>query len=122
VALSADGTTALVGAPGAASGKGAAYVFHVSGEGSWATSSTPTATLSNSGGASANQFGISVALSADGTTAASGAYGVSSSTGAAYVFHVLAQVLATPSTPSISNLPAGRHLRWWLHRVGEHHR
>ena len=88
VALSADGTTALLGAPGVSSLRGAAYVFHVPGEGSWATSSAPTATLTNSGGASTSRFGYSVALSADGATSLTGAYGVSSQRGAAYVFHV----------------------------------
>ena len=52
VAISADGTTAVIGAPGVNSSTGAAYVFHVSGDGSWVTSSTPTATLTNSAGAS----------------------------------------------------------------------
>ena len=51
---------------------GAAYVFHVSGEGSWATTSAPTATLTNSGGTSDYEFAWSVALSADGTTAVIG--------------------------------------------------
>src|ERR1035437_8613539 len=83
VALSADGTTAVIGAENVNSLKGAAYVFHVSGEGSWATSSAPTATLTNSGGGPADFFGYSVALSADGTTAVIGAYGVSSIAGAA---------------------------------------
>jgi hypothetical protein len=48
VALSADGTTALVGAYTANSNVGAADVFHVSGEASWATTATPTATLTDS--------------------------------------------------------------------------
>jgi virginiamycin B lyase len=90
-ALSADGTTALIGAAnanGVSSDTGAAYVFHVPSEGSWATSSTPTATLTNAAGASGDAFGCSVALSADGTTALIGAYVVGSQTGAAYVFQV----------------------------------
>ena len=91
VGLSADGTTALIGAfsaNAASSDTGAAYVFHVSSEGSWASSSTPTATLTNAAGASGDAFGCSVALSADGTTALIGAYVVNSQTGAAYVFQV----------------------------------
>jgi trimeric autotransporter adhesin len=87
VALSADGTTALIGASDA-NGYGAAYVFHVADEGSWTTSGIPTATLTDSAGAWADDFGISVALSADGTTALIGAQNVSSRTGAAYVFNV----------------------------------
>ena len=101
VALSADGTTALIGAAGVSSGTGAAYVFHVASEGSWASSSTPTATLTGPDGAADDYFGGSVALSADGTTALIGAYGVSSSTGAAYVFHVASEgPWASSSTPT----------------------
>src|SRR5438445_12627647 len=50
VALSADGTTALVGAPGVAANKGAAYIFHTSDAGSWSSSKVPTATLTNKKG------------------------------------------------------------------------
>jgi titin len=97
VALSADGTTALIGDRGGASGTGAADVFHVSGEDSWATTTTPTATLSDSADASSSQFGFTVAISADGTTALVGAYG----TGVADVFHVAGQgSWATTSTPT----------------------
>ena len=35
VAVSADGTTALVGAPGVGGGRGAAYIFHAADAGSW---------------------------------------------------------------------------------------
>jgi hypothetical protein len=76
VAMSADGTTALVGAPVANSFHGAAYVFNVSDEGSWANSSAATATLTNLGDAANDWFGSSVALSGDGTTALVGAIGV----------------------------------------------
>ncbi len=100
VAMSADGTTALIGAYGVSSQQGAAYVFHVAGEGSWASSSSPTATLTNSGGVSRDNFGYSVAMSADGTAAVIGAAEVSSSTGAAYVFQ--SGVTPPPSVTSIT--------------------
>ena len=87
VALSADGTTALVGASGVGSLTGAAYVFHVPSEGSWASTSSPTATLTNSAGTAGDLFGLSVAISANGTTALVGAPGGASSE-AAYVFQV----------------------------------
>ena len=87
VALSADGTTALLGAPHGSNRKGAAYLFHASAEGSWSSSSTPTATLTNSSGESEDTLGVAVALSADGTSALVGAPGVSSGRGAAYLFH-----------------------------------
>ena len=110
VALSADGTTALVGAYGVGLFRGAAYVFHVPGEGSWATTGAPTATLTNSAGAAGDEFGFSVALSADGTTALVGAYGVSSLRGAAYAFHVAGEgswATTGASTATLTNSAGG---------------
>ena len=111
VALSADGTTVETGAVGVNTFAGAAYVFQVSGEGSWATSSTPTATLTNSSGASYDQFGQSVSLSADGTTALIGTLGVNADTnapGVAYVYHVSTETSwATTSTPTATLTNSG---------------
>jgi hypothetical protein len=67
VAFSADGNTALVGAPTASSGAGYAAVYRFT-NGSWGSASPLTSTA----GAGAN-FGWSVALSADGNTAIVGA-------------------------------------------------
>src|SRR5947208_1061312 len=61
--LSAEGTTALVGAPGAVGG-GAAYIFHVSDAGSWSSSSVPAATLTNGAGHFYDFIAYQVALSA----------------------------------------------------------
>jgi hypothetical protein len=83
VALSSDGTTALVGAGTTNSGTGAAYVFNQS-DGSWSQSASLTA----SDGQTGDNFGASVALSADGTGALIGADHRNSSTGAAYMFGV----------------------------------
>jgi hypothetical protein len=77
VALSADGGTALVGARGKSTGRGSAFVFTGSGS-SW----TQQAELTASNGADMDDFGISVALSADGDIALVGAEGKNS----AYVF------------------------------------
>jgi hypothetical protein len=101
VAMSADGTTALVGAPGGFISHGAAYVFHVSDAGSWSSSGTPTAVLRTK---NAWGLGAGIALSADGTTAFVGAdrtgIGVSSSD-AIYVFHASAEDgWASSSTPT----------------------
>jgi hypothetical protein len=93
VALSADGTTALVGAPGVGGGRGAAYIFHAADAGTWSSIGTPTATL-RSTHSGKGYFGNAVALSADGTTAFVGAPGVGSGefpAGAIYVFHVSAE-------------------------------
>jgi len=102
VALSADATTALVGAPGVG-GKGAAYIFHASDAGSWTSSGTPIATLTKNHGLAAGQFGRTVALSADGTTAFIGApFGPTfSAPGAIYVFHASAEdAWSSSSTPA----------------------
>ncbi len=108
VSLSADGTTALVGAPGVDRTYGAAYVFHVSSAGSWESSGAPIATLTNTTGwgrASFQQFGDGVALSADGTTAfvAAPSAGGSVRRGVVYVFHVPSEdAWASTSTPTAS--------------------
>jgi FG-GAP repeat len=81
VALSGDGQTALVGAPGRDSGAGAVYVFTRSGT-SWVQEQELTAADAAPG----DRFGGSVALSSDGSTALIGADARASATGAAYVF------------------------------------
>lgn len=91
VSLSADGNTALVGSPGAdvsgATLAGKVYVFTRSG-GSW--SSAPVATFTEPNAQSNNEFGFSVALSADGNTALVGTcctpQNGQGGAGAAYVF------------------------------------
>jgi len=101
VALSADGTTALLSDSGAGSSAGAAYVFHVASESGWATSSAPTATLSNGAGFANAGLGASLALSADGTTAFLGAPGVGGDKGALDVFHAADETSwATTATPT----------------------
>ena len=85
VSLSADGNTALVGAPADDGHVGAAWVFVRSGS-TW-TQQGPKLTATGETGA--GQFGVSVALSGDGNTAVIGAqadgpaYGYN---GAAWVF------------------------------------
>ena len=82
VALSADGNTALVGAPGDNLSVGAAWVFTRS-NGTWTQQGSK---LVGSGGAGIGDQGSSVALSADGNTALVGALADNSSVGAAWVF------------------------------------
>jgi hypothetical protein len=81
VSLSADGSTALIGADGRSSHTGAAYVFTRSGS-TWSQQQELTA----SDAAPNDYFGYSVSLSADGSTALVGAFNKNSGTGAAYVF------------------------------------
>jgi hypothetical protein len=82
VALSADGATALIGAPGDKSGRGAAWVFTSSGSTWTQHGSKLTAPERDREG----RFGRSVALSADGDTALIGAPGDSQRLGAVWVF------------------------------------
>jgi hypothetical protein len=78
VALSGDGQTALIGVPYANGSLGAAFLYTVS-AGIWP--STPTMTFAGLDG----EFGASVALSADDSTALIGDIG-SDSSGAAYLY------------------------------------
>jgi hypothetical protein len=101
VAVSNDGKTVLVLAPGVNARSGAAYVFGSASEADWASSSTPTATLSNSGGHANDFLGAPGVFSADGATALLGADGADLNTGAADVFHVEdASLWTTSSTPA----------------------
>jgi hypothetical protein len=85
VALSPDGSTALVGAPNLAFGpSGAAYLFHVRRPASWTTSADPDATLERASGVVP---GWSVALSDEGT-ALVGAPSVVGRRGGADIFQV----------------------------------
>ncbi|HLJ46993.1 MAG TPA: hypothetical protein VKU01_13340 [Bryobacteraceae bacterium] len=81
VALSADGNTAVVGAPGDNSNKGAAWVFVRSGQ-MW----TQAAKLAPATAAAGDLVGISAAISGDGNTIALGAYPSGGGRGATYVF------------------------------------
>jgi hypothetical protein len=84
VALSADGSTAIVGAnsedDGATTENGAAYIFTRAGS-VW----TQQAKLVASDAASNDQLGFAVAISSDGNTVIAGALGTAAG-GAAYVF------------------------------------
>ncbi len=78
------GTTVLVGAPGADSGAGAAYIY-VDGTSGWGTA--PNTTLPDPEATAGDEFGSSVGLLRwSGTTAVVGASGTRSHAGAAYVY------------------------------------
>jgi hypothetical protein len=101
VAISADGTTALLGAGESAGRAGRGYLYHVASAAAWTPSSTPTAILSNASGASYDRLGFGAALSGDGTTAFLGAFGVNGYRGAVDVFHVLnANLWISSSAPA----------------------
>ncbi|HTR89657.1 MAG TPA: hypothetical protein VMG62_06065 [Solirubrobacteraceae bacterium] len=81
VALSADASTALVGAPANDEGVGAAWVFTRGGE-TWSQSQE----LEGAGEVGAGHFGASLALSGDGNTVLVGAHNDSGAAGAAWTF------------------------------------
>ncbi len=91
--VAVSGKTAVVGAYGTSSGAGAAYIY-VNGTTGWPT--TPTTTLSNSGGTADEYFGGSVAVS--GTTAVVGAPSNGSQKGKAYIY--VKGASGWPTTPT----------------------
>jgi FG-GAP repeat len=87
VAISADGSTAIVGAPSDAGGRGAAWVLVREGS-TWTQQSEKLTDGEVTGGSlpEASAFGTSVAISADGTTAVVGGPGDAAGAGAIWVF------------------------------------
>jgi len=98
VALSADGSTAIVGGPVDNLFAGAAWLYTGSG-GGW---SQQGAKLVGSGAAGNASQGNSVALSADGSTAVVGGYSDNSSAGAAWVFTGSAGVWSQQGTKLVA--------------------
>ncbi len=112
VAISGDGDTALLSDTDASNYAGAADLFHVASESAWATTSTPTAVLSNASDVPDNEFGASSALSGDGTTAFVDDFGVHNARGAVDVFHVAtADAWASTALPTaiLTNANGAKH-------------
>ena len=118
VAISADGNTAIVGAPGEnggaisylfCPGEGAAWVY-TRGNGVWSQQGNKLvgtgAVAGTIGGAGQ---GSSVAISVDGSTVVVGGYGDSSKAGAAWVFSAY---LLTVWVPVASHNPGLNHSLW----------
>ncbi len=82
VGLSADGNTAVIGAPGYDNSIGGVWVFTRSGT-TWTSQGSPVTANDESG---ASYFGLSVELSADGNTALIGGPTDDKNAGAAWVF------------------------------------
>jgi FG-GAP repeat len=87
VAISADGKTAIVGAPQDGGGRGAAWIFTREGA-TWTEQSEKLTDGEVTGGSlpEASAFGASVAISADGDTAVVGGPGDGGGAGALWVF------------------------------------
>ncbi len=106
VALSGDGETALVGSPLARSGSGAAWAFADS-ETGWREQGPMLA----GDGESEEEFGSSVALSSDGSSALVGAPGGDGPRGAAWLYE--RSGASWPATPE--QLQAGSTRHDWIH-------
>jgi hypothetical protein len=106
VALSSDGTTALIGDAGVEDSTGAAYIFHTSSEKAWSSSSTPKASLTNGNDEVNDGLGSSLILSADGTTALLDAFGDGNSDipGSAYIFHSSSESVWSSSSSPVATL------------------
>jgi PKD repeat protein len=106
VALSANGDIALIGGPTAGEryGAGAAWVFARSAS-TWIQQGSKLSGASSS--TSANLFGLTVALSADGSAALIGGPFTSGSEGAAWVFLASPQI-SGPASVSFAFQPVGR--------------
>ena len=85
LALSSDGTEALIGGDTDNGLKGAAWVYSVSG-GTWSEEQKIATPADEVQGSSAVMFGITADLSADGTVALIGGEGDNDGTGAAWVY------------------------------------
>lgn len=101
VALSPDGKTAFIAADHAtvdgSAEAGVVYVYQESG-GNWP--STPTTTIPDPEAAAVDVFGVSMALSSDGSTLAVGASQANGDTGGAYVYEESGG--SWPTTPTQS--------------------
>jgi len=109
VALSSDGTRALIGAycnDSAASEAGAAYIF-VKPQGGWTgTTSASAANARFTGGAANDNFGNAVSLSSNGNRAIIGAYHNTTggaNAGAAYIFEAPGGVWSGTTSASAAN-------------------
>ncbi len=99
--LALSGSTAVIGASGVADSVGAAYVYAQSGE-------TWTQQAQFLGANAGDDFGFSVALSPDQSTALVGAFGTSNSTGSAYFFQKSGATWTQPQPPvTASDAAAG---------------
>lgn len=103
VSISADGSIALIGAPAFNVNRGAAYIFEKPVTG-WESSNTATAILTNLNGVIGDRLGSSVSISADGSTALTGAQQANTNRGAAYVFEKSITGWENNSDPAVLNV------------------
>ena len=108
VAISADGSTMVVGVPGAGTNQGLAYIY-TRGSNGWQTANQP-AVLAAFNGAAGDDFGFSVAVSQDGSVVAVGApdaSGGGTQRGEVYVFNRPSGGWASQSTQNETTSASG---------------
>lgn len=103
VSISADGTTAMVGAPGDNTNKGAAWIFTKGSDDTW----QGIKLLANGATGTTPKLGASVSLSADGNTAVAGGAGDNTNKGAIWVFTRTNGVWSTTGTKLTPSTPTG---------------
>ena len=108
VAISADGSTIVAGAPHGALFAGAADVYSKPPDG-WATSGTPGATLTNAAGAEGHQLGHAVAVNADGSTIVLGTRGMMVG-GVGMVYPEAAYIYTRPASGWMTSTTPGTSL------------
>ena len=102
-AISGDGETIAIGAPGHDNGAGTVFVFARGTAWNAAAASAITLSATSADANPGDRFGESVSVSADGSHIAIGAPGDENETGAAYVF---ARPSGTPGTWATTSAPA----------------
>jgi len=109
VAISGDGSVIIAGAPGVATNTGAVLVY-LQPAGGWISSGMPDSILTNINGATYNFLGYAVAMSADASTIAAGAYGVANNKGAVHVYSKPNNGWMTSSMPNATLMDASQVL------------
>ena len=108
VAVSRDGQTAFVGAPQQGTNEGAVWVYRRSGE-VW----EEQAHLDAGEPGAEDRFGVSVALSADGSTALTGGWGAGETDGRAWAFTREGSIWTQQGPPLAPSDPTGHSTFGW---------
>ncbi len=115
LALTGNGETAVIGAPGDSGHLGAAWVFTRTGE-EWSEQGSK---LTGSGAESEARFGASVALSGDGTTALVGARDQAEGKGAVWVLDSTGTGFTAQGPPLTGNGEAGEEFGYSVALSGD---
>ncbi|MGH8398548.1 MAG: beta strand repeat-containing protein [Gammaproteobacteria bacterium] len=109
VAVSANGTQVIVGAPNLNSYTGAVYVYTET-NGSWANTPTRTALTLPTGVTTGYSFGFGLAVSSDGQTLIVGAQGAASGQGTLYVYTLSGTTWGSPVALPVTGIASNAHV------------